>query len=127
MNIIIVWLCLVTIGQHIHSKAITVNNNGNISHLCCISELCICASLSQALLSLENNTVINITLQAIPLHGFVQTLGSNITITSSVGTTIMCNNNGAVYCHRCNNFTIRAIKWDRCGIISEPLRPGIYL
>ena len=127
MNIFIIWFCLVTIGQCIHSKVITVNNNGNISHLCCTSELCICASLPQALLSIRNNTVINITSQAIPLHGFVQTSGSNITITSSVGTTIMCNNTGAVSCHRCNNFTIRAIKWDRCGIISEPLRPGIYL
>ena len=115
------------IGQRIHSKMITVNNNGSISHLCCTSELCTCASLPQVLLSIENNTVINITSQAIPLHGFVQTSGSNITITSSVGTTIMCNNTGAIECDECSNFTIRAIKWDSCGIISEPLKPGIYL
>ena len=85
------------------------------------------ASLPQALSSIGNNTVINITSQAIPLHGFVKISGSNITITSSAGTTIMCNNTGAVYCDECIDFTIKAIKWDSCGIVTELFRPGIYL
>ena len=123
------WLYLVTVGQciRIHSKVITVNNNGNISPLCCTTDLCICASLPQALSFITNNTIINITSQIIPLRGFVQTSGSNISITSSVGTTIMCNNIGAMYCDQCNNFTIKAIKWDSCGIKSKVFTPGIFL
>ena len=61
------------------------------------------------------------------LHDVVQTSGSNITVTSSVGATIMCNNTGAIECDECSNFIIIAIKWDSCGVISKALRPGIYL
>ena len=128
-TITMLWFYLVTVGEciRIHSKVITVNNNGNISPLCCTTDLCICASLPQALSSITNNTIINITSQIIPLHGLVLISGSNISITSSVGTTIMCNNIGAMYCDQCNNFTIKTIKWDSCGIKSKVFTPGIFL
>ena len=114
------------VGQHVHSNVIIVNNSGNISAACCINELCICGSLHQALLSTESNTIINITSQTISLHAAaIMAERDNITITSSVGTTIMCNNTGAVYCETCSNFTIERIIWDQCGIISRPSIPGI--
>ena len=129
MNVIIIyiWLCLIAVGQYTHCKVITVNNNGSISPTCCTNELCVCGSLSQALLFTGSDTVINITSQAIPLHSFVQmTPRNNVTVISSVGTTIMCNNTGAIVCHTCSNFAIEGIKWDQCGISSVPSLPGIY-
>ena len=127
MNVIIIlWLCLITVDKYIHCKVITVNNNGSISSTCCANESCVCGSLPQALLSTGNDTVINITSQAIPLYGYVKlTPRNNVTITSSIGTTIMCNNTGAVACHTCINFTIEGIEWDQCGIIGVPALPGI--
>ena len=124
--LIILWLCLITVDQYIHCKVITVNNNGSISPTCCANESCVCGSLRQALFSTGNGTVISITSQAIPLHGIVKmTPRNNVTITSSIGTTIMCNNTGAVACYTCSNFIIEGIEWDQCGISSVPVLPGI--
>ena len=128
MTNIIVWLCLVTIGQQVYGKVITVNKNGNDSSLCCQSDACACSSLSKALLCTENNTVINITSQNISLTTSVS-IGSgnisNITITGNHGTNVMCNDTGAVFCDMCSNVSIEGITWNQCGNISNPTSPGI--
>ena len=67
MNII-TWLYLITAGQFIHGKVITINNSGNSSTLCCTSGACECNSLYIALSSIESNTIINITSQAVFLN-----------------------------------------------------------
>ena len=128
MIIIIVWLCLVTIGQQVHGKVITVDENGNDARPCCADGACICSSLSKALSFIESNTVINITSQSVPLTTSVS-MGSgnisNITITGNYGTTIKCNDTGAVLCNVCSNVSIQGITWDHCGNISHPTSPGI--
>ena len=118
---------MIIAGQHIHGKVIMVNGSGCISAACFTNELYICGSLCQALSSNESNTVINITSQAISLLAIANMIErDNITITSSVGTTVMCNNTGIVYCKRCSNITIKGIIWDQCGNISKPSVPGIF-
>ena len=123
---IVVWLCLVTVGQQIYGKVITVNKNGTDSLSCCESGTCICSSLSKALLSVESNTVINIISKNISLTTSVS-MGSinNITITGNYGTTVTCNNTGALLCDVCSNVSIEGIIWDHCGNISHPTLPGI--
>ena len=66
--VVAIWISLFMTSQ---SKVITVNNGDNFNISCCIHEACICGSLSTALWYLENNTVIDITSQPIPLHGHV--------------------------------------------------------
>ena len=127
---VIVWLCLVTVGQQVHGKVITVNTNGSDSLSCCEYGACMCSSLSKALLCAENNTMINITSQIVSLTTSVSmTTGSgnlnNIIITGNHGTTVMCNNSGAVLCDTCSNVFIEGITWDQCGNISDPYSPGI--
>ena len=130
MNVIITWFCLITAGQYIHGKVITINNNGNSSTVCCTNRACQCNSLYTALLSIESNTIVNITSQAVFLNipviirsgNFIR---SNITITSSVGAIVMCNNTGLVYYDRFSNITIEGITWDQCGHISHPDIAGI--
>ena len=127
---IIVWLCLVTVGQQVHGKVITVNTNGSDSLSCCEYGDCMCSSFSKALLCAEGNTMINITSQIISLTTSVSmAMGSgnidNITITGNHGTTVRCNNSGAVLCDSCSNVSIEGITWDRCGNISIPNSPGI--
>ena len=120
------WLCLIIAGQHTHSKVITVNSRGSTSATCCTGELCMCGSLYQALLSTGSNTIINITSQTISLHSLASMQQrNNVTITSSVDSTIKCNNTGTILCVRCSNFIIEGVIWDQCGNISEPLIPGI--
>ena len=128
MNIIIIWLCLIMVGQYIHSKVITVNNSGSNSTLCCTSGTCVCDSLYDALSSIESNTIINITSQTIFLDIHVRIyFDENITITSAVGTTVMCNNAGSVDYYGCIDIVIEGIIWDQCGDISNPLIPGIRI
>ena len=128
MIIIIVWLCLVTIGQQVYGKVITVDENGSDARPCCADGACICSSLSKALSFIESNTVINITSQSVPLTTSVS-MGSgnisNITITGDYGTTVKCNDTGAVLCNVCSNVCIEGITWDHCGNISHPTSPGI--
>jgi len=50
---------------------------------------------------------------------------SNITITSSDGAVVMCNNTGTVFCDMCSNVTIESITWDKCGNPMNPCRAGI--
>ena len=131
MILIITLHFLVAIGQNVHGKVITVSENGRSSPLCCVYGACICNSLNNALSSIENNTVINITSQAISLHTDVS-IGSgsststyNITITSKGGTVVMCNNTGTLSCNMCRQVVIETITWDQCGDILNPTIPGI--
>ena len=129
MILVITLLCLVPIGQTVHGTVITVNENGRSSPVCCVYGTCVCSSFYNALSSIKNNTVINITSQAISLHTNVS-IGSgnlmyNITITSKDGTVVMCNNTGSVSCDMCSEVVIKTITWDQCGDISNPTIPGI--
>ncbi|XP_065908670.1 uncharacterized protein [Dysidea avara] len=118
----LLWMCLITLiitSQHVHSKVITINTNGGSDNTtCCVDGECDCSSLSTALTNITNNTVINITSESISLDDAVE-LGSsnlnNITIAGN-GASILCNNNGSVYCDSCDNMLIEGITWDRCGI-----------
>ena len=130
MNIIIIWFCLITAGQYTHGKVITINNDGDSSTLCCTNGPCECNSFSSALSSIESNTIINITSQAVFLNIPVRmtpgkVIKSNITITSSIGTIVMCNNTGLVYYGGFSNITIEGITWDQCGHINFPTVAGI--
>jgi len=111
-----VWVYLLTISQ---SKVITVNDGGNNSTDCCKHGGCVCGSFSDALKYLENNTIVNITSQSVPLHGYNQiTTLNNITIAGN-GATIMCNNSGILSCINCSNVVIRGTTWDQCGDTSH--------
>ena len=127
-------LYMIMISQQVHGKVITVNNNGTSSLLCCKHGLCMCSSLYMALTVTDNNTVINITSPAVSLNtDAVIGIGNfklndgmyNITITSSGGTTVMCNNTGTVLCAMCSNVTVQAITWNQCGSIDYPNLGGI--
>ena len=127
-------LYLIMICQQVHSKEITVNNNGTSSLLCCKYGLCMCSSLYWALTLTNNNTVINITSPAVSLNtdtaigigSFNLNYGMyNITITSNGHTTVMCNNTGSVICTNTTNVTFQAITWDQCGSITNAIIGGI--
>jgi len=111
-------MTLIMTSQHVHSKVITINTTGGSDNTtCCVDGECDCSSLSTALTSITNNTVINITSEIITLNNDTE-LGSsglnNITITGN-GATISCNNNGSVYCESCDNVLFEGITWDKCG------------
>ena len=114
-----VLICLIILtNQQVHCKVITINTTGGSdSNVCCVKGECPCSSLSTALHSMTNNTVINITSQSVTLHGKV-TMGSghltNITITGNAAT-IMCNSSGSVQCDWCSDVIIERITWDKCG------------
>ena len=95
---------------------ITVNSDGVDSDQCCIKGVCPCGSLSHALLSLTDNTIINITSSSV-LDTITQ-MGSevlgNITIIGN-HVTISCNGQGAMHCESCTDITIEGIIWDNCG------------
>ena len=106
-------MCILTVCQ---CKVITVHNEGNNSTECCISGQCYCNSLSEALIGLEDNTLVNITSKLVTLDSDV-TMGSgslnNITILGS-NATVMCNNKGSVVCRSCSNIILEGITWDGC-------------
>ena len=52
---------------------------------------------------------------------------NNLTITSIKNATVMCNNTGMVFCNLCDDITIIAITWDKCGNIDFPRTGGIVL
>ncbi|XP_065891108.1 uncharacterized protein [Dysidea avara] len=120
VTLILMWISLIMICQHVHAMAITINTtSGRNSTECCIDgKNCSCSSLSTALLYMTSNTVINITSESVTLEDNIK-MGSgdlnNITITGNGATTIMCNNSGGVYCESCDNVVIEGITWDRCG------------
>ena len=115
------------VSHQVLGKVVTINNSGANSPSCCSNGICVCSSLYEALSSIENNTVVNITLPAVPLNRSVSIIGSlsNITITSVSNATIMCNNIGAVYFYRCSDVTIEGIIWDQCGNPKHPVMAGI--
>ena len=126
MVIMILWLCLMTVSQLVDSKVIIIDNNGNSSELCCKIGNCTCGSFYSALSFIENSTVISIASPTVMLNTSVHMERlSNITITSSKGTTVMCNDTGSLYCSVCSNVTVEVITWDQCGNINVSLQSGI--
>ena len=129
MVIMIMWLCLITVSQLVDSKdskMIVVNNSGNSSEWCCKFGNCICGSFYNALLFIENNTVISIASSTVQLNDPVNIERlSNIRITSSEGAMVMCNDTGYLFCNVCSNVIVEAITWDQCGSINVSLQAGI--
>ena len=115
------WIFLFTLCQ---CKYIEVNNAGNDNSTCCIEGGCVCGSFYEALISVEDDTVINITSSLVTLHN-VTHMGSghsNITIIGSDDVTVACNNTGTLDCFFCTNVVIKGITWDHCG---DPYHPSI--
>ena len=112
--VIILWVCFI---QHVMSKVIIVNNNGNSSNTCCGNGTCLCNSLYEALLHIESNTIVNITSKSVVLEQYVsieiKSL-NNVTIRGS-NAMVMCNNKGSVYSISGYNILIEGITWDECG------------
>ena len=107
-------------NHHGQSKVITVNNNGgNKRTKCCVKGECICSSLSSALRQMSNDTIINITSEAITIRHNIDMGNSsslnNITITSHTAT-VTCNNSKAISCLSCDNVTISGITWVGCSL-----------
>ena len=100
-----------------HCKVILISNEGNNTSDCCLSGLCPCNSLTDALNHLEDNTIVNITSQLVKLDSNV-IMGSgslnNVTILGN-NATVMCNNKGYVVCRSCSNVILEGITWDRCA------------
>ena len=126
MNIVILWLCLVTVSQPVHSVVITVNNNGSNTIYCCTYGHCLCNSFSNALSSIRSNTVINITSPSVSLDtsAYIQN-ANNIKIMSNDGVTVLCNNVGVVLFKACSNVTFEAIIGDQCGNLNNLNIAGI--
>ena len=125
------WLCVIIIvSHHVHGirTVVTIHNEGDNSASCCTNGYCACSSLYNALLSIKNNTVVNITSPSVSLNNYVYFRSGNIkniTIISNSGATVMCNNTGTIHCYKCSNVTIKGIKWDQCGNPNYPLTAGI--
>ena len=116
MNIIIIWLCSITITQCIHGKVITVDNSGSNYSVCCTNGTCVCNSLYNALSSIESNTVINITSLNVTLNTDVKIRQVyNVMIIGTAGTMVMCNNTGSLQCESCHDIHIEGITWNQCG------------
>ena len=124
---IVMCFCFITISQHVQSKIVTVNNIGSNSTICCMKGTCICNSLYDALQSIDNNTIINITSESILLEANVY-IGveylSNVTITGN-DVTVMCNNKGGMSWRSGGNILIEGITWDQCGNPRHPSTPAI--
>lgn len=109
-------------SQHVQSKVITVNTSkGNDSTKCCVDggEECPCSSLPKALQNMDNNTIINITSEAITLDDNI-TIGSgnlnNITITSHVATITCSSNDDVISCDSCDDVIVSGISWYNCSL-----------
>ena len=118
--VIACWFCLLKLCQ---SKYVEVNSKGNDSNDCCMYGTCLCGSLFEAILNVENDTMINIT-SSVPLHNItriglkLETL-NNITITGN-RVTVNCNNTGIFICLKCSNVVIQGITWNQCGDPNHP-------
>ena len=126
MNIVILWLCLVTVSQPVHSVVITVSNDGSHYPSCCSYGHCLCNSFSNALSSIRSNTVINITSPSVSLDtsAYIQN-ANNIKIMSNDGATVLCNDVGVVLFKACSDVTFEAIIWDQCGNLNNLNNAGI--
>ena len=126
----IIWIAVILANPRVCDIIVTINNSGDNSSLCCTDGTCKCSSLYDALSSITNNTVINITSRAVSLHNPVYiAIGSrsinNITIMSNNGATVMCNNTGTVSCYICTDVTLQGITWNQCGDPKNPQVAGI--
>ena len=124
MATVIVCLCFITII--VHSKIITVNNSGNNSTTCCMEGTCLCNSFHDALRSIENNTIINITSEFVSLEDTtyvgIEHL-NNVTLTGN-NVVVMCNNTGGMSWRSGDNILIEGITWNQCGDPRYPSTPA---
>ena len=111
------WMFFVTIMQHVESKLITVNNNGNNSNACCTDGTCLCSSLYDASQSIESNTIIIITSKFVPLdnNAYIGVKDLNNVTVKGSDVVIMCNNKGGMFWRSGINIHIEGITWDHCG------------
>ena len=86
----------------------------------------VCPSFQDALESLENNTIINFTTNAVLLQSIVYLNKlNNIAIVGQNKTTVECNNSGALNYSSCNNVIIKGITWNKCGAYVEITNKGV--
>jgi len=106
-------------GQQVSSNLSTRESGENAS-LCCATASCTCNSLLPTLVSLTDNTVINITTDVVltsivPIEGV-----ENITILGYNNPTVYCRGNGALRFTSSNNVTVEGIVWEECGSNNSP-------
>ena len=127
ITVIMICFCFFTIIQQVHSKVVTLSNIGSNSSTCCIKGSCLCSSLYDALQSIENNTIVKITLHTVLLEDAayigVEYL-NNVTITGN-NVMVMCNNKGRISWRSSDNIVIKGITWDQCGNPRYPNVPAI--
>ena len=119
-------ICMsINIIQHVKSKVITVNNSGSNSTTCCINGTCLCNSLYDALNSIENETIVNITSKSVSLEDEVNILEyfDNVKIKGN-NAVVMCKNKGKMYWGPGDNILIEGITWDQCGNPRYPADPA---
>ena len=114
---VFMWMFFVTITQHVQSKLITVNNNGNSSTGCCTNGNCLCNSLYDALESIESGTTIIITSKYVSLddNAYIGVKDLNNVTTKGDDVVVMCNNKGGMFWRSGDNIVIQGITWDQCG------------
>ena len=119
ISMIILWICF---SQHVHGKMITVNSNSSNSSICCMNGTCSCNTLYDAISSIENNTMINITSPYVVLEDTayvgVEYL-NNVTLTGN-DVVVRCNNKGGMSWRSGDNIHIEGIIWDQCGDPTYP-------
>ena len=122
VNLMLIYFIM--ISQHIQCKVITIKSNGRDDNNCCVKGKCPCSSLSHALHSVDNNTVVNIT-ENVSLNDSVHKEGfSNVTVTGN-DVTVMCNNKGGMSWGSGEDIVIEGITWDHCGNSKDPSTPAI--
>ena len=123
-----IWLSLVLYMTQ--CKVITVNNDGIDNEDCCENGTCSCNSLSHALQSLTNNTIINIE-ESVMLQNITSMGTGHLNNVKLVGNnvTIRCNNAGAISFLWCSNIIIEGIVFDQCGrypVVSGGVLSGVH-
>ena len=123
--IVIIWFCFITIT--VYSKVINVNNRGSNSITCCMEGTCLCNSFHDALQSIENNTIVNITSEFVSLENSVYVGVEYLNNVTLIGNdvVVMCNNKGGMSWRSGNNILIEGITWDQCGDPRYPSTPAI--
>jgi len=101
----------------------TSSSTGHNNNTCCTVGECIFYELIDALTSCTNNTVINITTNAVLSQDVTLKYLENVTITAGHRNSIIkCNRAEAVTFVYCKNIRIVGINWEGCGIKSQQNR-----
>ena len=124
ISTIILWICF---SQLVHGKVIIVNSNSSNSSICCMNGTCLCNTLYDAISSIENNTIVNITSPYVVLEDNAYVGVDYLNNVTLIGNdvVVMCNNKGGMSWRSGNNIRIEGITWDQCGNPRYPPTPAI--